>query len=261
MSTYQHLAAIGSSFAAGPGIPPMVDRAAGRSGRNYPHLLAERLGARLTDLTISGATTQTLLSQPQRRWSPLPKRFPPQVDGVPADADLITVTARGNDLDYIGGLGRAALAGRLQSWPATRWLGERLGRRGVPQVAPADAERAIEGLCTVVGAARQRAPGARIVLVDYLAVVGPDSRPGPELPLSQGDIEAVRQVGQRLAEVFAAAAERSGATLVTFDADHALGSAHPWVNGFSLRGPAPFHPNADGMRAVADEVHRVVTHD
>jgi hypothetical protein len=31
---YQHIAALGSSFAAGPGIDPIIDQAAMRSGRN-----------------------------------------------------------------------------------------------------------------------------------------------------------------------------------------------------------------------------------
>lgn len=56
-SGFRHVAALGSSFAAGPGVAPIVDRRANRSGRNYAHLVAERLGARLTDLTVSGATT------------------------------------------------------------------------------------------------------------------------------------------------------------------------------------------------------------
>jgi hypothetical protein len=63
---YRHVAALGSSFAAGPGIPPIVDRFALRSGRNYAHVLADRLGERLTDLTVSGATTTNILERPQR---------------------------------------------------------------------------------------------------------------------------------------------------------------------------------------------------
>ncbi len=43
--TYRHLAAMGSSFASGPGIHPMAEKSAMRSSRNYAHVLAERLGA------------------------------------------------------------------------------------------------------------------------------------------------------------------------------------------------------------------------
>lgn len=59
MPTYRRVAALRGSFAAGPGIPPIVDRFANRSGRNYAHLLADRLGAQLTDLTVSAATTRS----------------------------------------------------------------------------------------------------------------------------------------------------------------------------------------------------------
>src|SRR3954470_1574461 len=58
----RRIAALGSSYAAGPGIEPVADRRAHRSARNYPQLLAERLGAALTDLTVSGATTETITS-------------------------------------------------------------------------------------------------------------------------------------------------------------------------------------------------------
>jgi lysophospholipase L1-like esterase len=91
MTTIRRIAALGSSYAAGPGIPPVVNRAAMRSGRNYPHLLADALGAQLTDLTVSGATTSTILDTSQR--------VPPQLTQLPADADLVLITAAGNDLD------------------------------------------------------------------------------------------------------------------------------------------------------------------
>ena len=64
--TVRHLAALGSSFAAGPGIEPFADKRAWRSSPNYAHLLADRLGCDLTDLTVSGATTATILERPQR---------------------------------------------------------------------------------------------------------------------------------------------------------------------------------------------------
>jgi hypothetical protein len=35
LTSYRHVATLGSSFAAGPGIPPIVDRFTQRSGRNY----------------------------------------------------------------------------------------------------------------------------------------------------------------------------------------------------------------------------------
>ncbi|HEY9294563.1 MAG TPA: SGNH/GDSL hydrolase family protein [Microlunatus sp.] len=254
VTDFRQLAVLGSSFAAGPGIPPILDRAAGRSANNYGRVVAERLGARLTDLSVSGATTETLLDHPQRV---LIRKFPAQLSGLPADADLVMITAGGNDLDYIGSLTRSAIDGSMRS----HWLIGRLARRrsrptvGLP--SEADAEQAITGLTAIVAAVRDRAPQARVLLVDYPTLIGADAVVGPDLPLSAEQRERVRRIGERLAAVFAAAATRSGAGLVAVSEpshDHGIGSAEPWVNGFR---PPPsdgsrFHPNAAGMRATAE---------
>jgi hypothetical protein len=79
-STY---VAMGSSMAAGPGIPPIVDRGAMRSGRNYPHQLAEALGLHLVDATVSGATTDTVLHSQQRTTR---GRVAPQIDSMVPEA-------------------------------------------------------------------------------------------------------------------------------------------------------------------------------
>ena len=232
-----------------------------RSGGNYAHLLAEQLGARLTDLTVSGATTTTILDQPQR--TPFLKRFPPQADGISADADLITLTAGGNDLGYAGGMLRVAFAGWLRRRPLLRPAGRVLGRNAVPDSSEADVQRAADGLTRVVEVARTRAPQARVVLVDYLTVMGDDTRPGVSTPFELSEIAAFRDLAARLADAFAGASQRTGADLVqasVLSVDHALGSAEPWVTGFrpSMK-PTPFHPNAAGMRAVAEAVRRLVT--
>jgi lysophospholipase L1-like esterase len=257
---YQHVVALGSSFAAGPGITPIVDKSAMRSGRNYPHLLALQLGTRLTDLTVSGATTSTIVDTPQRT---LKGTFPPQCEGIPPDADLITVTVGGNDLGYVGGMMRAGWAGWLRSRALTRPLAQIVGRNAVPSVTDAEVERTAAGLTRVVEATRTRTPEARVVLVDYLTLVGDDTKPGAATPFAEADIAAFRTVGDRLADAFSTAARRSGADLVqasALSASHALGSAQPWVTGFGTSMKlAPFHPNATGMQAIADAVHRLVT--
>src|SRR5947208_9857129 len=88
-------------MAAGPGIPPVVHRKAMRSGRNYPHQLAEALGLRLIDATVSGATTENVL---RTRQKTLLGSVPPQLEELVPEAALVTITIGGNDLGYIGGL-------------------------------------------------------------------------------------------------------------------------------------------------------------
>ena len=234
---YRQLAALGSSFAAGPGIEPIVDRAASRSGRNYAHLLAERLGAELTDLTVSGATTATILDRPQRvrPW----RSVPPQ-------------------LGYIGGMMKAALTGRLDDHRPTAPLARLLRRNLLQPVTDQQVEAAADGLVRIVEETRRRAPKARVILVDYLTVLGPETHRTAQVPFTDSEIATLRKTGERVIEAFATAAGRTGADLVEVSVpsrDHALGSADPWMNGFHLSmRPTPFHPNAAGMRAVADAI-------
>lgn len=256
---FRHVAALGSSFAAGPGIEPMEDRAAGRSARNYPHLLTERLGAELTDLTVSGATTETVLDVPQRRMR---REFPPQLQGLPAHADLVTITVGGNDLNYVGSMFGLGIAGRVSSYPWVRPLRRALPRPQVPNRTPDAVEGAAANLARVVDAVRGRTPDARIILVDYLTVIGTDTRHSREAPFDQAAVDGLRRLGDQVSRVFEVAASRSGAELVRMgerSRGHALGSANPWVTGLPdrfrhLRTVAPFHPNAEGMRAVTDAV-------
>jgi lysophospholipase L1-like esterase len=253
--TVRHLAALGSSFASGPGIEPFADKRAWRSSRNYAHLLAERLGCDLTDLTVAGATTATILERPQRLlW----RTFPPQLSQLPPEADLVTVTAGGNDLDYIGSMIALAYRAWLSQRRTTRVLAPVLARRGVPKLTKGMVDQTTSNLVSVVAAITRRAPGARVVLVDYLTVLDADTPTSPDAPFPAAIRDALRAVATGLADAFAGAAKLSGADLVAMSQlseGHGIGSAHPWVNAFNPKQPtASFHPTIEGMNAVADAV-------
>ena len=100
--------ALGSSLAAGPGIEPGAAGAptvSGRSAVNYAHLVAERLGYDLVDVTFSGATTANVLTDRQHG-------APPQIDALDGSEALVTVTIGGNDAGYCSDAdrrGRAAV--------------------------------------------------------------------------------------------------------------------------------------------------------
>ena len=243
--------ALGSSMAAGPGIGPTATGApfrAGRSARNYPHLVAERLGHNLVDVTYSGATTANVLTDSQHG-------APPQIDALDGSEDLITVTIGGNDVGYVQLLFAAGLPRVVRSLPL-------LGGRLREQLDPAARDRALvavaESLKEVGRALRERSPGARVLFVDYLTLLPPPGTPAP--PLSDTDLTVGRHIADTLERLTAEAAADTGCGVVRVaqaSSDHHAWSADPWTTKFGLPlpgRPAPLHPNAAGMRAVADLV-------
>jgi lysophospholipase L1-like esterase len=243
--------ALGSSMAAGPGIGPRAKDAplrAGRSARNYPHLVAEKLGLDLVDVTYSGATTANVLAE--RQFG-----APPQIDALNGEEDLVTVTIGGNDAGYVQLLFAAGLPRFLRSVPL---LGGWLRR----QLDPVARDRALvevaESLKEVGRTVRSRSPRATVLFVDYLTLLPPIGTPAP--PLSEADAATGRHIAGELARLTAEAAAATGCGLVRVaeaSRDHHAWSADPWTTGFGfpLPGrPTPLHPNAAGMRSVANLV-------
>jgi lysophospholipase L1-like esterase len=232
-------------MAAGPGIRPRAPGApcgSGRSARNYAHLVADRLNLDLVDVTFSGATTAHVLADRQRG-------APPQIDALDGSEALVTVTIGGNDVGYIPLLMAASLprVARLLPRIATL-LNPRAREDALGQVG--------DSLRAVGAAARRRAPQARVIFVDYLTLLPPAGVPAP--PLSQADADLGRHVAARLEGFTAAAAEATGCEIVRAgqaSREHHAWSAEPWTVGAGWPlpwRPAPFHPNAAGMRAVAE---------
>ncbi|MEN4475317.1 SGNH/GDSL hydrolase family protein [Mycolicibacterium cosmeticum] len=242
--------ALGSSMAAGPGIAP---RAAGspwpamRSARNYAHLTAARLGLDLVDVTYSGATCANILTDHQHRT-------PPQLEALDGSEELVTITIGGNDVGYVPLLTLAALPAPLRRIAPANDLFD-------PAARDAALATVRDALVRVGAAVRDRAPHARVVFVDYLTLLPPSGTP-PPIP---ADLFALgHRVAAGLEAATADAAAATGCEVVRAGAasrDHHPWSREPWTTKPSWliipvpgRGPAPLHPNAAGMRAVADLV-------
>ncbi len=238
-------------MAAGPGIKPRAAGSplpAGRSACNYPHLTAERLGLDLVDVTYSGATTANVLRDSQRG-------APPQITALDGSEDLVTVTIGGNDVGYVPLLFAATLPSVLRKLPL---LGDTLRELLNPAAREAALNEVGAALREVGEAVRNRSPRARIMFVDYLTLLPPPGTAAP--PLADDVADLGRHVAQRLAEETAAAAQATGCEVIhAADAsrDHHAWSADPWTVGAGSLlpwRPKPWHPNAAGMRAVADLV-------
>ncbi|MFZ1164740.1 SGNH/GDSL hydrolase family protein [Mycobacterium sp.] len=241
--------ALGSSMAAGPGIRPSAPGApfrSGRSSRNYAHLVAEQLNLDLIDVTFSGATTAHVLAERQRS-------APPQIEALDGSEELVTITIGGNDVGYVPLLMAASIPAVVRRLPPIAG-----GLREL--LDPGARRQALDGigdsLQAVGTAVRQRAPRARVIFVDYLTLLPADG--APATPLSAQHADLGRYVGARLEEATAAAAHATGCELVRAgqaSRDHHGWSTDPWAVAAGVPWPwrpAPFHPNAAGMRVVAD---------
>lgn len=238
--------ALGSSMAAGPGIRPTVagsPLAAGRSARNYAHLVANARNLDLVDVTFSGATTAHLLTD--RQFG-----APPQIEALDGSESLVTITVGGNDVGYVPLLSAASLFGPLAPHlPVTG-----------PLLDATERQRLLDGiearLSAVGSAVRERAPNARVLFVDYLTLLPPAGTRAGRLPDQVAEL--ARHVAAELERHTAAAAAATGCEIVRAgqaSREHHPWSARPWTVGHALLlpwRPWPWHPNAAGMAAVAD---------
>ncbi|OBH01006.1 hydrolase [Mycobacterium sp. E136] len=244
--------ALGSSMAAGPGIGPRAGGApwaAGRSARNYAHLVAATLGFDLVDATYSGATTANVLHEPQHGT-------PPQISALDGSEKLVTVTIGGNDVGYVPMLFAAGLPRIVRHLPL---LGGVLRAQLDPRARDDALAEVGASLVEVGRTVRSRAPHATVLFVDYLTLLPPPGVPAPPLP--DTEVATGRRIADTLERLTAEAAAATGCGLVRaaeHSRAHHAWSADPWTTRFGLTDflrpgkPAPLHPNAAGMRAVAD---------
>ena len=247
--------AMGSSFAAGPGIPSYYEdppTPCARSTNNYAHQIASRRNLALTDVSCSGATTAHLTGPRDA--------IPPQLDALTPDTRLVTITIGGNDLAYIGRLTTGSCFGL-----AAEKGGSTEACRPVP---PLPTEQTYTDLATRMDAiakeVRRRAPGAQLVFVDYLAVL-PEAGQCAATPLPPGQADADREIARRLAAITRTTAGANNASVITaseFSKGHSACSSTPWMNGYP-RPEAPiagtlYHPNTAGMTAVADALEKLL---
>lgn len=252
--------AMGSSYAAGPGIQSYYEdppAPCARSTGNYAHLLASRKGLALTDVSCSGATTAHLTGP---RTVPEGSAIPPQLDALTPDTRLVTITIGGNDLSYIGRLVSASCAGLAEQT-------ETPGKCTAIPPPPNDERYAAlaKQMDFIAKEVRRRAPSARLVLVDYLTIL-PVTGLCAATPLSAEEADADREIATVLAAITAKAAKDNGADILKaseLSARHDACSAEPWMNGYP-RPDAPiagaaYHPNAKGMTAIADALEQLLS--
>ncbi|SPO27299.1 uncharacterized protein UTRI_10416 [Ustilago trichophora] len=264
------LISLGSSFAAGPGIAPQIDSDAGRSSNNYPNYFARKLGldptdpSQFLDLTVSSATLLNLISEPQDTGK---KVYPPQVDllpPLPAGDDgsdvIVTITGGGNDMFYIGSMFaytlKHTLWGKILSYLVQ--TPEEKERLDHPTIATPD--EISWRFTTLLDKIQEKYPKATIYLVEYFAMMGPNTIGGRHVAWDQQQVQRYMETADLLQRLYEKASQgRSRVHVVPLAEEskqrHALGSMQPWVSDGSLwnfyKGGA-FHPNETGMKAASE---------
>ena len=237
--------AMGSSFAAGPGIPPAESGSpagCARSANNYANIVARDVGATLTDMSCSGATTANVLTDDQDGQGP-------QIDGVGTGTQLVTVTIGGNDIDYLGSLDTYSCQDSGGSNCGTVDTG------AIASTLPVLTQR----LENVANAVHGRAPRARVLFVNYFTIL-PASGACAGVPMTAEHLAYERDLATDLLQDTTAAANATGAAVVDLagaSAQHDSCAAQPWVNTYDVAaGLVPYHPNATGMTAAAQLVEQ-----
>ncbi|MEV6754071.1 SGNH/GDSL hydrolase family protein [Streptomyces sp. NPDC051214] len=245
--------ALGDSFSAGSGVLPLDVTApllCARSTANYPHVVAKRTGAKLTDVTCGGAQTKDFAGS----------QYPgvaPQLDAVKADTDVVTLTIGGNDnntfISAILACGSAGVLSGGKGSPCKDANGDKFTEQIDASTYPA--------LKTALRAVKAKAPNARIGVLGYPWIVPEKSVPGcfAKMPIATGDVPYLRDLQAHLNKAVQRAATETGATFVDMaaasdghDACKPLGTRwiEPVLFGTNF---VPVHPNALGESRMADQ--------
>jgi lysophospholipase L1-like esterase len=181
---------------------------------------------------------------------------PPQLNAVTSNTALVTVQIGGNDIGFSGII--SACAEASLSSPLGSPCKNRYTAGGTDQLQARIAAAAPK-VNTVLQAVRQAAPGARVVVLGYPAIL-PDTGYGcwPVVPIAYQDVPYLRGIAKSLNAMLAGTATANGATYAdvytpSIGRDACKSSGTRWVEGLvPQNSAAPFHPNARGEQGMAN---------
>jgi lysophospholipase L1-like esterase len=241
--------ALGDSYSAASGVLP-IDLTAPlnclRSSQNYPHVIAARTGAQLTDVTCGGADTSDFFDAQYQN-------VPPQLDALSDSTRLVTMTIGGNDsnvfINAVVSCGSAGILALGQGSPCEDQYGSSFEDTIRNSTYPS--------LVNALGAARAKAPRAKIAILGYPWILPASGGCFPIMPVAQGDVPYLRGIQATLNDAVKRAAAATGVTYVDFsqvseghDACQPIGVR--WIEPVvTTTNPVVVHPNALGEAEMA----------
>lgn len=242
--------AMGDSAAAGPLVgAPDPNLACFRSATtNYPQVVAERIGAELTDVTCSGAEIDDFAGR-QHGF------LPPQYDALSEGTDLVTVTIGGNDVELV----QAAISCiNVLPEPAGTSCAEEYTAGGTDELAER-IERVAPEFDAALSTIERKAPNAEIVVVGYGTYLPPGGC-YPKQPMWARDADYVQGSVDAMSAALGEEAREHGARFVDIgplSEEHHVCAApeEKYFEGIVPTAPAaPLHPNGRGMTAFGNAV-------
>jgi len=240
---------MGDSYSAASGVLP-PDPAAPlsclRSSRNYPHVIANQIGAALTDVTCGAAETTHF-------FNPQYNGVPPQLNALSQSTRLVTMTIGGNNngvfINTILSCGTAGLSTAGQGSPCRDQYGssfqDTIRTKTYPQ------------LVNALNAVHRRAPRAKVAILGYPWIMPKAVGCFPTMPVAKGDISYVRGIQWTLNDAIRRAAAATHTVYVNFnqvseghDACRPIGVR--WIEPvLPTTNPVVVHPNALGEAKMA----------
>ncbi|GAB33150.1 SGNH/GDSL hydrolase family protein [Gordonia otitidis] len=242
---------LGDSYSAGTGVRPLVEDSpfqCQRSSLNFAHVLAQRRGLALDDVSCAGATTSDFFAAQYFGVGP-------QLDALGDGTRFVTLMIGGNDGDIFSGTIRDCgdVAAENPSGSPCR---ARYGDTFVERVR----ERTYPDVVRALRAVGERAPHARVLVVGYPWILPPTTGCYPTMRVAAGDVAYIRDLQSTLNDTVARATAATGGTFVDMSAvseghDACQPEGTRWIEPqVGSSAPVTVHPNAAGQRAIADEV-------
>jgi lysophospholipase L1-like esterase len=248
--------AMGDSYSAASGnVPPDLSAPPEclRSTVNYPHVIAAKVGAALTDVTCGAAETKDYAGA----------QYPgvaPQLDAVHSDTQLVTMTIGGNDsgvfIDSILECGAAGLSTLGQGSPCKDKYGSSFEDTIRTKTYPA--------LVQALQAVRAKAPSARIAILTYPWILPATTGCYPQMPVATGDVPYLRHEQATLNDAVRRAAAATGATFVNLNGvseghDACQAPGVRWIEPVLFgTNPVIVHPNPLGESQMAAQTMKVL---
>ena len=241
--------ALGDSYSAATGVLPLDLTAPPqclRSTRNYPNLIAERLGARLTDVSCGAADTGDFKDSQG-------EGIAPQLDAVRRGTDLITMTIGGNDSGvFINSIVQCGVAG-----VSTAGTGSPCKDQHGKEFVTTIRSTTLPSLKKALRAVHRKAPRAEVAILGYPRILPPTKGCYPQMPVARGDVPYLFNLQRVLNNVVRRAAKATDSVYVNVpkasrghDACKEVGRR--WVEPVLLgTNPVIVHPNARGEAAMA----------